>query len=251
MKKLIFATILIISSLAQAYDFELAVIAGAPDQKLAFVSDILKERNTLVDSKGSDISTYTNGIFYFAWKNHIQTAASIEILAPNGGASYENLIKGVNQTASRSAITLVPVGPNPENICQLYASYPDTVFLIGLGSDATEVDDGNMPSCHSPNILFVVGLNKELTDISRNQSWGKLARLAVPHESLSGNPIDHRVSRSHGLAVAAGKMSALLRANPELRGVALVEKFLGEATVYLPALEGKVTGARALVDYEK
>jgi hypothetical protein len=84
-------------------------------------------------------------------------------------------------------------------------------------------------------------------------SYGPLVRLAVPGMSLTAPVAPERyasyLSDAFGMAVAAGKLSEFSRKNPSLKGADLISQFLGEAD-YLPALRGKITGAKAILRFE-
>jgi hypothetical protein len=251
MKTHLFAALfLLIASTAFAHTFDLAVLAGSPNEKQPFVHEILQGRITYVDSGTSDVGNFTDGIFYFAGRNGVRSALSVEILYKDGSAFDADFLAATRDAGARAAIALVPVGPVTEEYCRRFADHPDTVFIAGLGSNAERFDDSKTPTCFSSNILFVAGLNAEMTDLNSNQSWGELARVAVPYAGLK-SPVDSRSSRSIGMAVAAGKMAEILRGNPDLRGAALIEAFLATATVELPSLKGKIAGSRALVDFRR
>jgi hypothetical protein len=160
----------------------------------------------------------------------------------------------IDIASKNSALVLAPLGGDGiEELCVKMAEKSDTVFLVTLGNVGYNLSP-LFTRCAAKNILFVTVLNSELSGLGEFASYGPLVRLAVPGMELSA-PVDgdRRVSflsDGFGMAVAAGKIAALFRKMPELKGAALLTQFLAE-TEELSSLRGKVTGAKAILRFEK
>ena len=242
------------SGTAHAYQYEVSTMIGSPNEQMPFVQEIVKNNVALVPGKTQ--RDYTTATVYFAWKNGVQSLQSIQLIGEDGSASSVNFHSAIEIAATNSAIVQSAVGGGDmQSACLRMAAKPDTAFLMPIGSDGSRDDSFDAPACMASNILFVAGLNAELTDLASNQSFGDKARLAVPYVNLSA-PVDESrsvryTSKSFGLGMVAGKMAQVLREFPRLRGAALIKKFLELKTAHLSSLEGKVSGARALLDFEK
>ncbi len=252
-------TILVLSFLvacgaqASVPAYEVSILMGTGNDRMTFVRETVKDFVSFVP--GANASEYTTGTIYFGWRNGIQSVQSIQILDNRGSSTGSLLMKGLELGAAASAIVLVPVGGgNFDIFCRRMAEKTETVFLV-LMAVAHPRGGELSTSCGAGNILLVAGLNADLSDLGRFEAFGPALRLAIPAMNLSA-PVDEGVSysfanHSFGMAIAAGKMARLLRAQPGLRGAALVTRFLEEETDVLPALAGKVAGGRALTRFER
>lgn len=254
MNKYLFCTLTLLFCLSvPAHAFEISTIIGSSNPKMPFVEQVVKEEVKLVP--GYAQPDYTTGAIYFAWRNGAQSIQAIQAISDEGSATEENFLRAIDISAANSAIALSALGGgNMEGMCARMARHPDTVFLMPGGSDGSFDDGSNKPSCFARNILFVNGLNSTLTDLAVNQNYGTLSRAAIPYTNLSAPVDDGRsikyTSKAFGMGMVAGKMAQLLREDPSLKGAALIDRFLGEKTVYLRTLEGKIAGARALIDVQ-
>ncbi len=237
---------------AQAGAYEVSALLGTANQEMPFVRDVVKSRIALIP--GNSIPDFTTGVAYFAWKNGTQSLQTIQVIQENGSATLADVKTAIDIASSSSTIVLAPLaGTESEEMCAKMAEKPDTVFLITLGEIGYTLSPF-FTKCASRNILFVTVLNAELTDLGEYASSGPLVRLAVPGMNLTA-PVDRDrrvsfLSDGFGMAIAAGKLSAFLRKNPTLKGAGLLAAFLAESD-YLPALKGKITGAKAILHFEQ
>jgi hypothetical protein len=236
---------------AHAAQFEISTLAGSANPNMDFVRDTVKRQVKLVP--GHSLVDHTTAMVYFASRNGAQSIQTVQNLSDQGSGTTENLIRAVDLAARSSVIVLnVAGGGDMEYVCARMRMYPNTVFLSPGGSNASYENGADKPSCYAPNIVFVNGLNRDLTDLAGNQNFGPLARLAVPYVSLSAPVGEDRSitfsSKAFGMAMAAGKMAELHREDASLTGAALIDRFFGEKTSYLRTLERKIAGARALLD---
>lgn len=133
------------------------------------------------------------------------------------------------------------------------AEKPDTAFLVTLGEPGYTLSP-LFTHCAARNILFVTTLNPELTGLGEYSSYGPLVRLATPGVDLEAPVAPGRtasfLSDAFGMGVAAGQLAETHRKNPNLKGAALLSAFLASEPV-LESLRGKVTGAKAVLKFEK
>ena len=237
-----------IASVSLANQVELAIVAGTPDQSFSFVKNILKSRVKLVGSGDTGISKFTSQIFYFAERAGIQSAASVEVLKSTGGTTLQLVLDGVRSAAPNSKIILLSVGPILEVSCVEFKKYPNTVFLALVTIGELPYDEARNPSCSSPNILYVAGLNENLTDLQNQKLGASILRLAVPATNMQ-TPLGVRSSRTFGMALVAGRMASMMRENPALKGKELVDLFLVKETDFLPAIADRVVGGKAFVRF--
>ncbi len=232
--------------------YELAMLLGTGNQQMPFVQEVVKNHVALVP--GNNFSDFTTGVLYFSWKNGAQSAQTIQVLQEGGNASLADVYTAIDIASRDSAIVLAPLsGDGVEEMCTRMAEKTETAFLVTLGSIGYTLSPF-FTKCAARNILFVTILNSELTGLADFASYGPLVRLAVPGVDLSA-PVDGErrvsfLSDGFGMAVAAGKLAAFMRKNPTLKGAALLKQFLAEAE-YLPSLKGRVTGAKAILRFEK
>lgn len=238
---------------ASAYSYELSTLMGTSNERMPFVRETVKDFVSFVP--GVNARDYTTGTIYFGWRNGVESVQSIQILNDRGSSTAEILMKGIDIAGASSAIVLVPVGGgNFEMFCRRMAEKSDTVFVALML--AAKPHGGEMsPACAAGNILLIAGLNADLASLGPSEPFGPALRLAVPTMDLSA-PVDDGVTyafanRSFGMAIAAGKLARTLRAHPELRGAALVARFLEDETEVVPALIGKVAGGRAITRFER
>ncbi|MGE3261532.1 MAG: hypothetical protein AB7K68_07115 [Bacteriovoracia bacterium] len=243
-----------ISGSAFASGVELAIVASLPNEKMSFVRETLREKFDFTGKPGN--TDYATAITYFAQKNGVQTVSAIQVLTEEGSVTTDHFHQGLELGASQAPIVLAPLGgADMQSSCLKMAAQPQTAFLLPIGSDAAFDNGALEPACYSANILFVGGMNKELTELAVNQTYGTKARIGVPYVTLTapvgedGRTITY-TSKAFGLGMLAGKMAALLREEPSLRGGTLIQRFVDTKTAYLPSLLGKVRDARALVDVE-
>jgi len=235
-----------------APSFELTTLLGSANDRMPFVQEIVKDRVAL--APGANFVDYTTGVLYFAWRNGVNSARTVQVLRDAGNANLADVLAGIELASKDSAVVLAPLsGDGVEEMCAKMAERTDTAFLITLG-DVGYTLSPFFTKCASRNILFVTVLDGDLTGLGEYASYGPLVRLAVPGMDLSA-PVDgdRRVSflsDGFGMAIAAGQIAALSRSRPELRGAALLAEFLKQAEE-LPALRGKVTGAKAIRRFEK
>jgi hypothetical protein len=233
-------------------NYELTTLLGTPNHDMPFVRETVKNEVALVP--GNNFTDFTTGVIYFAARNGTAELQSIQIFGESGGAKLADLQSAVEIASGNSAIVFAPItGSETEEMCAAMAKKKDTAFLVSFGSDGYNLSP-LFTECAAKNILFVTVLNEGLTGLDDFATYGPLVRLAVPGMSLTA-PVDGERSVSFrsdgfGMAVAAGQMSALLRKRPELKGAALISKFLAEAET-LPSLAGKVTGAKAITRFER
>jgi hypothetical protein len=248
--KLLIAIAFLCSSSAFAFDYELATTAGFPNEEMDFVQSILKEKVAIVP--GDNLKDYTTAGFYSAQRNGVQSAVAVQVFSDQGSGSFADLNKGIEQAAPKAAIFMAPVGPHDEHFCATLAALSKNVFLLPIGSDASIEDPSAMPSCFAKNILFVAGLNVQLSDLAVNQTQSPLIRVSAPYVNLTTPAAPGRSqtvsSKFISMGFIAGKMAVIVRAHPELMGAELVDRFLADETIYLPALEGKTGSPRALVN---
>lgn len=249
MKKIIINTLkgFILLLVVQSHSAELSIVAGTPDLKYDFVNEVLVDRLILKDSSSSSMSEHTNQIFYYAHKSGVKSIISIEAIDSKGAGSLDQVMEGLSFAATNSKVILNALGPINNSMCNLMASYPKVVYMTLVNLDSKIIDESKLPDCNASNILIVAGLNKSLTDLHESQDRGTIVRLAVPYINLNG-PIGP--SRSYGLAIVAGKMAKLMRANPNLEGAELINEFFKYHTIHLEKLEGKVKDGRAFVTAE-
>lgn len=231
---------------------ELTTLLGTPNSQQEYVREILRKEISL--APGRNFVDFTTGVLYFAWRNGALSAQAIQILGEGGNAHLSDALSAIDSASASSSVVLAPlVGDRVEEMCARMAEKNDTVFLVTLG-EAGYTLSPFFTKCASRNILFVTTLNAELTALGEFASYGPLVRLAVPGVDLSapveGDRYVSFLSDGFGMGIAAGKLAAFLRSNPELRGAGLLEAFLTAQEV-LPSLRGKVTGARALRRFEK
>lgn len=243
-------TITIDSARAAGFPAELAMIGSFPNPELPFVQKTVVERFDLLPLPGP-YSDYMTGITYFAARNGVTKLSILRTMEENGSTDYNDYFKAIKLAGQRAPIVLSPLGGGfeDEKVCELAAQFPNTAFLLVNANDGAK--DAPNSSCFAANLLFVAGLNEMRTDLAVDQEKGGKQRLAVPYMKLrfpveEGKSVTYSV-RALGLAMAAGKMAELLRAEPGLRGAALIQRFLDTKATYLPALEGKVVGAKALL----
>lgn len=249
---IIFAATFLLSAPSFAGGTEVAILADFPNSKLSFVKDTLKERIDLLLNAAPE-SDYATGMIYFASRNGVKEASAIRVLSPEGSTTMELYHRALEIGSLRAPIVISPIGGgSTAETCALAARFSDTAFVMVTTSDATQ--DRGERECFAPNLLFVAGLNGQLTDLAENQSYGGKIGLAVPYKSLEFPVEEGRTtkysSKAMGMSMVAGKMAELLRVEPSLRGAALIRRFMELRTVVLPSLERKVRGARALVDVE-
>lgn len=249
MKKFIINTLrgFILLVVLRSHSAELSIVAGTPDLKYDFVNEILVDRLILKDSSSSSMSEHTNRIFYFAHKSGVKSIISIEAVDMRGAGSLNQVMEGLSFAVMNSKIILNALGPINNSLCQLMASYPKVVYMTLVNLDSKVIDESILMDCSAPNILIVSGLNKSQTDLHESQDRRNLVRLAVSYINLNG-PLGP--SRSYSLAIVAGKMAQLARANPNLEGAELINEFFKFHTIHLEKLEGKVKDGRAFVTVE-
>ncbi|MGZ3700256.1 MAG: hypothetical protein ACXWSD_00655, partial [Bdellovibrionota bacterium] len=232
--------------------YELTTLLGTGNSRMPFVQEIVK--NHVVIAPGDNFADYTTGVLYFAWRNGVNSAQTIQVLREGGNATLADIFKAIDLASQNSAIVLAPLsGDGVEEMCAKMAEKSATAFLITLG-DVGYTLSPFFTKCASRNILFVTVLNADGSDLGEYASYGPLVRLAVPGMDLSA-PVDgdRRVSflsDGFGMAIAAGKLAALQRARPGLKGAELISEFLSTQDD-LPILKGKVTGAKAILRFEK
>lgn len=239
-------------NMAAAETYDIATLLGTPNEKMPFVQEVVKSHLPLVE--GSNFADFTTGVLYFSWRNGVRSAQTIQIFQEQGNATLADVLKAIDIASQNSPIVLAPLsGTGFEEMCEKMAEKSNTAFLISLGGVGYTLSPF-YTKCASRNILFVTVLNPELTGLGEFASFGPLVRLAVPGMDLSA-PVDTNrtasfLSDGFGMAVAAGKLAIFSRQNPELRGAALISQFLAAAEV-LPSLRGKITGAKAILHFEK
>lgn len=243
-------TFLLLSSSAFAFDYDMAVFLGSPRISMNFVSEILKEKIDQVP--GENMLDYTTATFYFAQRNGVKAAASVQVVTETGTAYYVDIFSGIQKLQDKAAVMILPLGPSTESLCRPLAEKTDIVFLLPIGASGETEDPSDKPSCAAGNILFAAGLNFKKDDLAENQNISPLTRVATPYTALTA-PVDQDRSMSYsanafGLSMIAGKMAELRALNPELKGAALVDAFLASKTTTLEKLAGKVQGGRALID---
>lgn len=232
--------------------YELTTLLGTPNHDMPFVRETVKNEMALVP--GNNFTDLTTGVIYFASRNGTAALQSIQIFADSGAAKLADVRKAIDLASASSAIVFAPItGTETEEMCAAMAEKKDTAFLVSFGTDGYNLSP-LYTKCSAKNILFVTVLNEQLTGLDDFATYGPLVRLAVPGMTLTA-PVDKDrnvsfLSDGFGMAIAAGQMSALLRQNSELKGAALISRFLAEAES-MPSLVGKVTGAKAIVRFEK
>ena len=232
--------------------FELSTLLGTANARMPFVQEIVKNHVEL--APGTNFVDYTTGVLYFAWRNGAAAVQTFQVLGEGGNAPLAGVLEAIDKASADSSIVLAPLsGEAMEDMCSKMAANPQTAFLITLG-DVGYTLSPFFTRCASRNILFVTVLNAELTELGQLASYGPLVRLAVPGMDLSA-PVegDRRasfLSDGFGMGVAAGKLAALSRARPELKGAALLSQFLADQEE-LAVLKGRVTGAKAILRFEK
>lgn len=239
---------------AQAHELpaDLATVGAFAPSDLPFVRETVVERLDLLKEPGQGHDLMT-GITYFAARNGVGKISAIRVMTDQGSAETNDYFAGLRLAATRAPIVLSPLGgKDTDKVCELVAQFPATAFLFVAGGDASQ-DPAEMP-CFASNIMFVTGLNLMRTDLASFSNFGGKIRLAVPAVQLrfpvSEGKTEVFSSRSLGLAMAAGKMNLMLKEYPYLRGGALIQRFL-DGLPQLPSLQGKVIGARALLDTEE
>ncbi len=237
---------------AYALPYDVSLLMGTANPEMSFVRDAVKNHVALVP--GSSFEDITTGVTYFAWKNGAQAIQTIQVLQGEGYATLEDVIAAIDIASESSPVVIAPLaGSRVEEMCSKMAEKPDTTFLITLGETGYTLSPF-FTKCASRNILFVTVLNQELTGLGEFASYGPLVRLAVPGMSLSAPVAPGRtasyLSDVFGMSVAAGKISEFSRKNPSLKGAQLLNQFLAEAEL-LPALRGKITGAKAITRFEQ
>ena len=249
---LFFSALSLSANFAMAQNYELATLLGTPNEKMPFVQEVVKNHLPLVE--GNSFVDFTTGVLYFSWRNGVHSAQTIQIFQEQGNANLSDVLKALEIASQNSGIVLAPLsGTGFEEMCEKMAEKTETAFLISLGGVGYTLSPF-YTKCASRNILFVTVLNPELTGLGEFASFGPLVRLAVPGMDLSA-PVDTNrtasfLSDGFGMAVAAGKLASFSRSNPSLKGAALISQFLA-TTDYLPSLRGKITGAKAILHFEK
>lgn len=232
---------------AHAVPYDVTLLMGTANGEMPFVREAVKNHVPL--TPGIHVEDFTTGVTYFAWRNGAEAIQTIQVLQEGGNATMDDVAKAIDIASETSAIVVAPLaGSRAEDMCAKMAEKPGTTFLITLG-EAGYTLSPFYTKCASRNILFVTVLNPELTGLGEYASYGPLVRLAVPGMNLTAPVAPGRtasyLSDAFGMAVAAGKISEFLRRNPSLNGAGLISQFLAEAE-YLPALRGKITGAKAI-----
>lgn len=232
--------------------YELSTLLGTGNSRMPFVQEVVK--NHVEIAPGSNFVDYTTGVIYFAWRNGATAVQTIQVLGEAGNAPLAGVLEAIDKASSESSIVLAPLsGDAMEEMCSKMADKPQTAFLITLG-DVGYTLSPFYTKCASRNILFVTVLNADLSELGEFASYGPLVRLAVPGMDLSA-PVDGDrrasfLSDGFGMGVAAGKLAVLSRSRPELKGAALLSQFLMEQEE-LTVLKGRVTGAKAILRFEK
>jgi hypothetical protein len=229
---------------------EVATVMGSPDGSLDFVQSLVQERINLSDHASvDDVSTAVYSIFH---RIGIQSAVSVGVQNQFGSSTESLFLQGISLGVQKAPIVYTNMGPVGERICSVMAHYPQTVFVLVAGNSGSQLDPGQEPSCLNGNILRVGALDQVRGELFSFSNWGPSVRIASPSlkiPAVGAGGVQHSyTNNSVGAALVAARMGVYATQHLDLRGAALVDKFLDESTLCLPALLGKVDGARALND---
>lgn len=241
-----------VSARAAARPYEMSTLLGSANAQMPFVQGLVKKRVDLVHA--DNFEDLTTGVLYFASRNGLETAETIQVFRDGGNATLTDIEAAIDIASRDSAIVFAPIsGDGVEAMCTKMAQKADTAFLVTLGEPGYTLSPLDT-RCASRNILFVTTLNADLTGLGDYASYGPLVRLATPGMDLEAPVAPDRkasfLSDAFGMAVAAGELAQAKRRYPELDGAALISRFLAEAET-LPSLRGKIPGAKAILKFAK
>jgi hypothetical protein len=249
-------TLLAVFASFSATATEIAVLLGRPDESLDFVKLIHKE-SVSVDASLTDVEVdYTTQAYSIFHRLGVESVSSVEVLSATGSASSQNFVRGIQAAAVRAPVAFAPFGPNfgPRMLafCEALGRNPDTVFVLPAGNDGRSIDAeaAQSPECFPANVLRVASLNETGDGLAYFSSFGEKIDLAaggskIPVVGEGGKPVDRSGSSISGSIVGA-RLAVFARLNPSLKGASLARAFLASETQELPALRGKIGGARAL-----
>jgi hypothetical protein len=229
----------------QAENFDIATVMGKPSEIVSnaiIAEHVLWQRDRQIDES----STFSYSILK---RLGIEKAFSIEAMK-NGAMGYSDFWRGLIVGASKARVVFTIIGPVLERLCAVLADYPDTAYVIVAGNDAMRLEPEANPSCLARNILRVAALDQNTNDLMSFANWGELVRIAAPAshiavENIDGSP-SFRTGTTMAASLVAGRLASFAKAHPDLKGAVLIDQFLAENSVVLPALLGKVEAGRAL-----
>jgi hypothetical protein len=229
---------------------EIAMIAGAPDPRLDFVERTVEDIFVVGEGSTPSDQDYSTRTVSILAARQVTSITAFDVLR-NGMTSLRTVADALTGATASSKIVLLTVGGQNESLCALMAALPDTAFVWVAGHSATRIDPNVEPSCAAENILRVAPLNAEQDDLIPSSNFGATIRLAarslsVPSVGLGGVVRDASPG-SAASAIAAVALVETANRYPDLRGSELIAKLLDSA-LQLPSLEGKVEGARALIE---
>lgn len=248
LSKIALILITVIGSDVSSYASELATILGTPNGAVDSIDSIIQKRIELVSRVSpDDASTWVYSILK---RLGIKTSTVVTVVN-EGGFSTEDLVgKGIENAVSEAPVIFSMLGPSDNDLCRVYSKFPHTAFVVVAGNGGVQLDPSLYEDCRNDNILFVNAWNQYTGKLLDFTNYGPLIRIAAPSADISVIGVDGISRKVTNTVVGASQVAAriALFANdhPSLQGAELIEQFLSKHTVYVPALEGMVKGARAL-----
>ncbi|MGZ3634287.1 MAG: hypothetical protein ACXVAJ_08180, partial [Parachlamydiaceae bacterium] len=229
---------------------ELSVIAGRPNTDIEGLGHIVKQ-NIILNPEIPD-SHLTTMLYSILKLKGVQSISNFQVL---GKLHFPTsiLLKGIQLSVDYSPVVLLPFDPmKDEALCDHLSKYPFTVFVMGAGANfpGSGAIYFNPPEkCKQKNIMFVTSLDKSLTNLLEDYSFGNNVTLAAPGVDIEVFDEQGRRSSQKGNALSitlvASAIAKYAAAHPALQGAKLVESFIKDETIVIPELSEKTSGGRA------
>lgn len=226
------------------WSHEIAVIGGEPDGSLEFVKRIVKTRSDLIKGEHEAFSTT---ITYSVLNDYgIENTTLVMILDKEGTTSRAIFRDAIDCASFTAPVVNTNIGPIEDIICMKFSEYKDVAFVVPSGSGGGPIGS----SCLAGNVLIVAALDQNQQDLFSFSNWGPGVRIASPSAGifviLPGGKSAILNSSTAGLSIISAQLALLAKNRPSLRGAALINYFLENNTVVLPALSGKIDNGLAL-----
>ena len=223
---------------------EIAVIGGHPDRRLDFSQNLVKAKIAYVPENATAID-YATQVYSILARRQVADTVAYRVLGPNASTTQEIAVFALEDAAKRAKVVLFTLGPKNLTMCNAMRNQGEALFVVIYEAGAPY-------SCEADNIVSVAGLNGSLDGVPGLIHPDHLPDIAAPATNISVIGAGGRYLRANHSAAAAvfvaAKAAALSREFPDLKGRDLADALYDLESTAVPALEGKVQGARRLND---
>lgn len=216
---------------------------------LAFANISIANELTVVTVNCPDHVAAVNSILA---RKGVSDSNLILIGDSEGATDYNTWMSAIEVAAQKTPIVFSPLGPVSDEACAALSKKANVAFVVVAGNGSLQLNTDDAPNCTAKNILFVASLDQTNNTLASFSNWGLYVRIAAPGRDISftdTNGITRAMSgNTVSASLVAGNLVQYAKTRHTLKGAELVDAFLRDRTVVLPALFGKIQGSLALDD---